>query len=78
MGAFCAPESIRAGYTYPRGEQKRLEQTKRRDRRLSIIAPTNNQFCLWFVIGGVDRKSYIQCPEEGDLINGSIQNLWSK
>ncbi|MGI2908483.1 hypothetical protein [Tolypothrix sp. VBCCA 56010] len=38
------------GYTYYfKGEQKRLEQKKRRGRRLSIrsVSSTFNQFCLW-------------------------------
>ena len=51
------------GYTYYfRGEQKRLEQTKRRGRRLSIIGFFQPliSFIYGLVIGGVDRKSYIQ------------------
>jgi len=55
-----------SGYTYyQRGEQKRLEQTKRRGRRLSIIAFLQPliSFVYGLVIGGVDRKSYIQMME---------------
>lgn len=55
------------GYTYYlRGEQKRLEQTKRRGRRLSIIGLFQPiiSFIYGLVIGGVDRKSYIQMMEQ--------------
>lgn len=51
------------GYTYYfRGEQKRLEQTKRRGRRLSIIGFLQPliSFVYGLVIGGVNRKSYIK------------------
>lgn len=51
------------GYTYYfRGEQKRLEQTLRRGRRLSIIGFLQPliSFVYGLVIGGVNRKSYIQ------------------
>jgi putative transposase len=54
------------GYTYyQRGEQKRLEQTLRRGRRLSIIGFLQPliSFVYGLVIGGVDRKSYIQMME---------------
>lgn len=54
------------GYTYYfKGEQKRLEQTKRRGRRLSIIGFLQPliSFVYGLVIGGVDRKSYIQIME---------------
>lgn len=54
------------GYTYYfRGEQKRLEQKKRRGRRLSIIGFLQPiiSFVYGLVIGGVDRKSYIQMME---------------
>ena len=55
------------GYTYYfRGEQKRLEQTKRRGRRLSIIGLFQPiiSFVYGLVIGGVDRKIYIQLMEK--------------
>jgi putative transposase len=55
------------GYTYYfRGEQKRLEQTKRRGRRLSIIGFLQPfiSFVYGLVIGGVDRKSYIKMMEQ--------------
>ncbi len=61
---FCAWSE--PGYTYyQRGEQKRLEQTLRRGRRLSIIAFLQPliSFVYGLVIGGVDRKSYIQMME---------------
>ncbi len=54
------------GYTYYfRGEQKRLEQTRRRGRRLSIIGFLQPliSFVYGLVIGGVGRKSYIQMME---------------
>lgn len=54
------------GYTYYfRGEQKRLEQTKRRGRRLSIIEFLQPliSFVYDLVIGGVKRKSYIEMME---------------
>jgi putative transposase len=61
---FCAWSE--PGYTYYfRGEQKRLEQTKRRGRRLSIVAFFQPliSFVYGLVIGGVSRKSYIQMME---------------
>ena len=61
---FCAWSE--PGYTYyQRGEQKRLEQTKRRGRRLSIIGFFQPfiSFIYGLVIGGVNRKSYIQMME---------------
>jgi putative transposase len=54
-------------YTYyQRGEQKRLEQTQRRGRRLSIIGFFQPliSFVYGLVIGGVGRKSYIQMMEQ--------------
>jgi len=49
----------------PTGEQKCLEQTKRRGRRLSIIGLLQPliSFVYGLVIGGVNRKSYIQIME---------------
>jgi len=48
----------------PTGEQKCLEQTKRRGRRLSIIGlQPLISFVYGLVIGGVNRKSYIQIME---------------
>ena len=55
------------GYSYYfRGEQKRLEQTKRRGRRLSIIGFLQPliSFVYGLVIGGVNRKSYIKMMEQ--------------
>jgi len=61
---FCAWSE--PGYTYyQRGDQKRLEQTNRRGRRVSIIALLQPiiSFVYGLVIGGVNRKSYIQMME---------------
>ncbi|MEG4583546.1 transposase [Microcoleus sp. MON1_C5] len=58
------------GYTYYfRGEQKRLEQTQRRGRRLSIIGFLQHEisFVYGLVIGGVNRKSYIHMMEQEAL-----------
>ncbi|NJR73772.1 MAG: hypothetical protein HC773_09010 [Scytonema sp. CRU_2_7] len=55
------------GYTYYfRGEQKRLEQTKRRGRRLSIIGLLQPliSFVYGLIIGGVNRKTYIEMMEQ--------------
>jgi putative transposase len=49
------------GYTYyPVGEQKRLEQTQRRGRRLSILALMQPlvSFVYGLVIGSVKSRSY--------------------
>lgn len=46
------------GYTYyKRGQQKRLEQTKRRGRRLSIVGLLQHEisFVYGLVIGGVEK-----------------------
>jgi putative transposase len=62
---FCAWSE--PGYTYyQQGEQKRLEQTKRRGRRLSIIGFFQPliSFIYGLVIGGVGRKPYIQMMEQ--------------
>lgn len=62
---FCAWSE--PGYTYyQRGEQKKIEQTLRRGRRLSIIGFFQPliSFVYGLVIGGVDRKSYIQMMEK--------------
>ncbi|MGB8689502.1 MAG: transposase [Microcoleus sp.] len=47
---------------YQRCEQKRLEPTKRRGRRLSIVGLLQHEisFVYGLVIGGVDRKAYIK------------------
>jgi putative transposase len=61
---FCAWSE--PGYTYYQiGEQKRLEQTKRRGRRLSIVGLLQPliSFVYGLVIGGVDRKAYIKMME---------------
>lgn len=57
---FCLWSS--SGYTYyPRGEQKRLEQTKRRGRRLSILGFLQPfiSFVYGLVVGSVGSHSYI-------------------
>jgi putative transposase len=54
------------GYTYYfKGEQKRLEQTQCRGRRLSIIGFLQPliSFVYGLVIGAVSRKSYIEMME---------------
>lgn len=61
---FCMWSEPSYSY-YQRGEQKSLEQTKRRGRRLSIIGlfqPLIN-FVYGLVIGGVNHKSYIEMME---------------
>ena len=62
---FCAWSE--PGYTYyQRGEQKKIEQTLPRGRRLSIIGFFQPliSFVYGLVIGGVERKSYIQMMEK--------------
>src|SRR5579883_2121766 len=61
---FCAWSEPSYSY-YFRGEQKRLEQSQRRGRRLSIIwfLQPLMSFVYGLVIGGVSRKSYIQMME---------------
>jgi len=53
-------------------EQKRLEQTLRRGRRLSIIGFLQPliSFIYGWVIGRVDRKSYIQMMGKETCIVG--------
>ncbi len=62
---FCAWSEPCYTY-YQRGEQKHLEQTLRRDRRLSIIGflQPSISFVYGLVIGGIKRKSYIQMMEQ--------------
>lgn len=58
---WCSP-----GYTYyPVGEQKRLEQTKRRGRRLSILGLFQPlvSFIYGLVIGSITSQSYIKMME---------------
>ncbi|OUL26472.1 DDE endonuclease, partial [Nostoc sp. 106C] len=65
---FCAWSE--PSYTYYfKGEQKRLEQSSRRGRRLSMIAFFQPliSFIYGLVIGGVNRKSYIQMMEQEAL-----------
>jgi putative transposase len=61
---FCACSEPSYTY-YQRGEEKRLEQTKRRGRRLSIVGLFHHESS--FVYGkrnrGVDRKVYIRMME---------------
>jgi putative transposase len=61
---FCAWSEPTYTY-YKRGQQKRLEQTKRRGRRLSIVGLFQHEssFVYGLVIGGVDRKAYIKMME---------------
>ncbi len=54
-------------YTYyPVGEQKRLEQTKRRGRRLSILGLLQPliSFVYGLVVGTISSKSYIEMMEQ--------------
>jgi putative transposase len=62
---FCAWSEPSYSY-YFRGDQKRLEQSKRQGRRLSIIGffQPLQSFVYGLVIGGVSRKSYIQMMEQ--------------
>ncbi len=62
---FCAWSEPSYSY-YFRGKQKRLEQSKRRGRRLSIIGFLQPliSFVYGLVIGGVSRKTYIQMMEQ--------------
>ena len=62
---FVYGVSLRYTY-YFRGEQKHLEQTRRRGRRLSIIGLFQHKisFIYGLVIGGVKRKSYIQMMQQ--------------
>ena len=62
---FCAWSEPSYTY-YQRGEQKWLEQTKRRGRRLSIVGLLQQEvsFVYGLVIGGVDRKAYIKMMEQ--------------
>ncbi len=56
-----------SGYTYyPRGEQKRLEQTKRRGRRLSILGLLQPflSFVYGLVVGSVSSQTYIKLMEQ--------------
>ena len=56
-----------SGYTYyQKGEQKKLEQTKRSGRRISIIGLFQPliSFIYGLVIGGVKRSSYIKMIEQ--------------
>ena len=62
---FCAWGE--PSYTYYfKGEQKRLEQSKRRRRRLSIIGFLQPliSFVYGLAIGGINRKSYIKIMEQ--------------
>ena len=62
---FCAWSEQNYTY-YQRGEQKHLEQTLRRGRRLSIIGflQPSISFVYGLVIGGIKRKYYIQMMEQ--------------
>ena len=56
-GSICSRTLENWYYTYyKRGQQKRLEQTKRRGRRLSIVGIFQKElsFVYGLVIGGVD------------------------
>ncbi len=71
---FCALGE--PGYTYyQKGEQKRLPQTYRRGHKLSIVGLFQHEssFIYGLVIGGVDRKVYIQMMESEALLSSSAQ-----
>ena len=58
---FCMWSSV--SYTYfPRGQQKRMEQTRRRGRRLSILGLIQPlvSFVYGLVIGSFTSKSYLK------------------
>ena len=62
FSAWSAP-----GYTYyPKRSQKRLEQTNRRGRRISIIGLFQPliSFIYGLVIGGIKRSTYIKMMEK--------------
>ena len=62
---FCAWS--KASYTYyKKAEQKRIQQTKKRGRRLSVVGLFEplSSFVYGLVIGGVNRKAYIQMMEK--------------
>jgi len=65
---FCAWSEPTYTY-YKRGEQKRLEPTHRRGRRLSIVGLFQHEisFVYGLVIGGVERKAYIKMIESEAL-----------
>lgn len=74
---FCAWSEPSYSY-YFRGQQKRLEQSQRRGRRLSIIGLLQPivSFVYGLVIGGVSRQSYIQMMEleaEGAQQTGRVR-----
>ena len=61
---WCSP-----GYTYyPVGEPKRLEQTKRRGRRLSIIGLFQPLVSFIYGLGSVNGKSYIKMMENEAIL----------
>ena len=67
---FCAWS--KPSYTYyKKAEQKRIQQTKNRGRRLSIVGLFEPliSFVYGLVIGGVDRKAYIQMMEKEALLS---------
>ena len=71
---FCALRE--PGYTYyQKGEQKRLQQTSRRGRKLNFVGFFQHEisFIYGLVIGGVDRKVYIQMMESEAFLSGSAQ-----
>ena len=62
---FCMWSPV--SYTYfPRGQQKRLEQTRRRGRRLSILGLIQPliSFAYGLVIGSFTSKSYTKMMEQ--------------
>jgi putative transposase len=60
---LCAEQTTHT--YYKRGQQKRLEQTKRRGPRLITVGLFQHElsFVYGLVIGGVPRKAYIRMME---------------
>lgn len=65
QSGFCMWSPVSYTY-YPRGQQKRLEQTKRRGRRLSILGLMQPQvsFEYGLAIGSFTSASYIRMMEQ--------------
>jgi putative transposase len=75
---FCALGEPRYTY-YQKGEQKPLQPTSRRGRKLSIVGlfPNDISFIYGWVIRGVDIKVYIQMMESEALLSRSAQTARS-
>ncbi len=73
--AFC-PLPFLVSYTYfPRGQQKRLEQTRRRGRRLSILGLIQPlvSFVYGLVLGAFTSKTYLKMMDtQADLASNHL------